>query len=130
METLVILEFAVIILLQCIGIGLHVMQKIITINKNTPELTRSEVIASFWEADAFTLVVSFLVLMLHVVAHIVFHAFFPDILEWHPLRIPFLVWAFIGALLMGYAGQRLIYKFLGSMEVVVNEKIKQKRDEV
>lgn len=120
---MIIIEFAVIVALQVIGIGLHVMQKILALDKQYPELSRREIVNTFFENDMFTLWVSALVLSLNVIVHLVIHLFAPEIM----LSIPyFLLWAFGAAFVLGYAGQRLIYKALGSTETFLNSKIENK----
>lgn len=120
----IILEFILIVVLQAIGIGLHVMQKIIGLDNKFPEMTRQEIIDTFFENDIFTLYVSALVLCLNLVVHLIVHVYSPSLIESIPY---YLLWSFGVAFVLGYAGQRLVYKFLGAAESVINKKIENKQ---
>lgn len=124
MEILIIVtEFILIAVLQFIGIRLHILQKIIAIDKAHPELTRKEVVDTFKENDSFTISVSYLVLGLNLIAHFIIHVFAPKLMDSVPY---FIIWAFALAFVLGYAGQRLIYKVLGTAESILNRRIEDK----
>lgn len=120
---LIVTEFILIAVLEYIGIRLHILQKIIAIDKAHPELTRKEVIDTFHENDSFTIKVSYLVMALNLVAHFIIHVYAPALMDTIPY---FIIWAFASAFVLGYAGQRLIYKILGTAESVINKKIESK----
>lgn len=116
------MEYLLIFILQLLGIGFHVMQKIISIGSEFPEKSRSQVFSAFLYEDWDTLLVSWLVLITHLVAHYV-------VLNYTALSTSleqYSFWSFGLALLLGYAGQRLIYKYLGSAEDFLNKKINDK----
>lgn len=107
------MEYLLIILLQLIGIGFHVMQKVISIGDNHPEKTRRQIFDVFFKEDWDTLFVSALVLITHLVAHYIIDTYTPD---FRNSVNYYVLYAFGSALVLGYAGQRLIYKWLGSAE--------------
>lgn len=110
---LIILEFVVIIVLQLLGIGFHVMQKVLIYDQQYPKLKMPEIFKVFWDEDWGSLLVSALVFFLNLVAHGVIHIWFSDVTHMVWLHVPYLAWSFILALVLGYAGQRIAYKFLG-----------------
>lgn len=112
------MEYALIVLLQLIGIGLHVMQKVIALGDQNKSMERKEIFATFWHEDWDTLFVSGLVLVLNLAAHYIIEAYtiLPKEIGNYPL------YAFGIALVLGYAGQRLIYKYLGTAEAALAKK--------
>lgn len=98
------------------------MQKIIGLGNTNPTKTIREIIAIFVSEDWDTLIVSALVLLLNLVAHFIIAAYttLPNTVEYYPL------YSFGAALVLGYAGQRLIYKYLGSAEKFLDKKVDAK----
>ena len=106
------IEYGLIVLLQFLGIGFHVMQKISALGDKFPEKTSNEIAYLFWREDWDTLFVSLLVISLNLTAHFI-------LMEY--TEVPYTVnyfylWVFGSAFLLGYAGQRIIYKQLGTAE--------------
>jgi hypothetical protein len=106
------IEYGLIILLQFLGIGFHVMQKISGLGDKFPEKTSNEIALIFWKEDWDTMMISVLVITLNLVAHFILMEYttVPDTLEY------FYLYVFGSAFLLGYAGQRIIYKQLGTAE--------------
>jgi hypothetical protein len=115
------MEYTLILILQFLGIGFHVMQKISILGDKFPEKTIGDIQAIFWKQDYDTLIVSALVLLLNLVAHYIVGEYtdIPSIKYYH-------LYSFGIALVLGYAGQRIIYKYLGTAEKFLDRKIETK----
>lgn len=112
------MEYALIIILQLLGIGFHVMQKVIALG-DTHKTKMKETFSIFWSEDWDTLFVSFLVMTLNVVAHFILESYAPkSIIEYEYYDLI----SFGIALTLGYAGQRIIYKYLGTAETALAKK--------
>lgn len=117
------MEYLLIIVLQLLGIGFHVMQKIVSLGDTCKECTRKDVISAFFKEDWDTLVVSILVLVSNLVIHYIVDTYA------HSLRDStqyYILYAFGLAFVLGYAGQRLVYKWLGSAEKRLTNEIDNK----
>lgn len=112
------MEYTIIIILQLLGIGFHVMQKISALGDKFPEKTVPEIRGIFWKEDWDTLVGSALVLALNLVVHYIIEEY-TDLAE---TVAYYILYAFGAAFILGYAGQRMIYKWLGSAEKKLTEK--------
>ena len=112
--------YILIVILQLLGISFHVMQKVVTLGDKFPEKTVRQIFLTFWQEDWDTLMISGLILLLDVVAHFVIFDFLhiPLPPEWYWQIGPFVI-----ALVMGYAGQRLIYKWFGSAEQFLDKQV-------
>ena len=115
------MEYLLIFTLQLLGIGFHVMQKIISLGDKHVEKNRSQIFSAFLYEDWDTLVVSTLIIILHLVSHYIVENYtkIDEINNYH-------LYSFGLALLLGYAGQRIIYKYLGSAEEFLNKKVSDK----
>lgn len=115
------MEYALIITLQLLGIGFHVMQKVVSIGDKYTDISPYAVFKVFWKEDWDTLAVSSLVLFLNVVVHFVLINYVPP--------LPFVQWEYFllvsygAALLFGYAGQRMIYKYFGTAEKFLDKQV-------
>lgn len=107
------MEYLLIFILQLLGIGFHVMQKVIKIGDTHRELSRKQVFNAFFDEDWDTLIVSGLVLIVNLVAHYIIDAYTP---EFRASVNYYALYAFAIAFILGYSGQRLAYKWLGSAE--------------
>jgi len=112
------MEYALIILLQAIGICLHVGPKIKELDKKFPDDTLGEVITEFWKADKITIFLSIVIIVLNLTVHFIIDEYttLPEDVKYYPL------WAFAIAILLGYAGQRLVYTYLGKAEQALIKK--------
>lgn len=106
------MEYLIIFVLQSIGIGLHAAQKMLELDKKFPDDSMNDVINMFLREDRITLVISGLVLAFNLVAHYIIDTYteLPLAVEYYP------IWAFGISFVLGYAGQRIIYKYLGKAE--------------
>jgi hypothetical protein len=116
------MEYLLIISLQLSGIGLHVMQKIIGIGNLHPDKPASETFKIFMREDWDTLCVSAIVLFLNIIVHYIVGEYAQSIsaMEYYTLT------SFAIALVLGYAGQRMIYKYLGSAEKFLDKQVENR----
>jgi hypothetical protein len=117
------MEYLLIIILQLIGIGFHVAQKVLTLDKLSPNDSLKEVLALFWKSDRITVFISALVLALNLVAHYIIGEYAPESFtawEYYDLS------SFTLALLLGYFGQRKIYEWFGKAEGFLDKRIADK----
>jgi hypothetical protein len=127
------MEYFLIIVLQLLGIGFHVMQKIISMGDNHPEKTRGQIFDTFFREDWDTLMVSALVLFTDLTIHFIMNYYDPHLMNtsfafpalWG-FTISYRAVSFIIALFLGYAGQRVAYKLFGTAEKLLNKKIENK----
>jgi hypothetical protein len=117
------MEYILIAIFEIIGVGLHVAQKIALFRKAHPQHKFKEVFEGFWAEDWNTLLVSALVLFLNLFGHYAVINYAPGDFTSHP-------WYDMGsfglALVLGYGGQRLIYKYLGTAENFLDKKVTEK----
>ena len=118
------MEYLLIFILQVLGIGLNVAKKVLQIDKKSPDDSLGEVILVFWNSDRITIFISTLVLVFNLVAHYIIGNYAESITE-----IPYYELISFGiAFVLGYAGQNLIYKYLGTAEQVLDKKADVLRD--
>lgn len=116
------MEYALIITLQLLGIGFHVMQKIVSLGDAFPNEQPFGIVKVFLKQDWDTLIVSFLVLVLNIVAHFIFTYYDAPFTKWD-----YYIFTSYGiSLIFGYAGQRLIYKYFGTAEKYLDKKVTEK----
>jgi len=114
------MEYVLILFFQSLGIGFHVMQKVVTLGDKFPEKTVRQIFLTFWQEDWDTLTISGLIVLLDAGVHYVVFDFLhiPLNPEWYWQVGPFAI-----ALVLGYAGQRLIYKWFGSAEKFLDNQV-------
>lgn len=112
------MEYFLIILLQFLGAGFHIMQKIVTIGDAHKEFTWQQVFGAFLKEDWDTLAVSGLILFLNLVVHFILATYPNSIVTINN----YILYSFLLSLILGYAGQRIVYKYLGSAERFLNKK--------
>jgi len=112
--------YLIITILQVIGIGLNVLQKVLALDKLAPDDSLKDVFVLFWKNDRITVLISGFVLALNLVAHYVIGEYGPESItgyEYYDLI------SFGIALLLGYIGQRKIYEWLGKAEQAIDKKM-------
>jgi hypothetical protein len=115
------MEYFLIFILQVIGCGLHVAQKVLELDKKFHDDSLETVLKEFLKTDRVTLIISALVLALNIVVHYIVGEYSDfDEIEYYDL------YSFGLAFVLGYAGQRLIYKYLGKAEEALNKKVESK----
>lgn len=126
---LIIAEYLFLIFFQILGIGFHVAQKIFTLDKESPEKSMKEIRDLFFENEWSSLLISGLVLLFDFSFHVVVHIWYPSFREnnitvpFLDITLPYVITSFIIALVLGYAGQRLAYKYLGKAEQYLSKKV-------
>lgn len=127
------MEYLLIILLQLLGIGFHVMQKIIKFGDQYPEMDRGKIFDIFMKEDWDTLIVSILVLVTHITLHFTANYLDPDLMNTSfafpalgGFTISYVLVSLVLALFMGYFGQRVAYKIFGTAEKYIDKKIENK----
>jgi hypothetical protein len=124
------MEYVMILILQLIGIGFHVAQKVNALDKQHPEKTIKEIYGLFFENEWSSLSISALVLVADLMFHFIVGFYFPQLKErsfhipYLEVTLPFLATSFMAAFVLGYAGQRLAYKYLGKAEQYLSDKAK------
>lgn len=115
----VLIQCVFIAFFQGVGIALQVLQNVVAIDKRNPEWSRAQVWAEFKEQDYWTLWISGVIAVAHVVAHLALLIYggegLPDL--FHNMLFSLGI-----ALVMGWGGQRIIYRFLGKAEETLNRK--------
>lgn len=126
------MEYFIVFFLQLLGILFHVAQKVNALDKQYPEKTIKQIYGQFFENDWSSLSVSVLVLVTDLVTHGILNTYFPGVMNtmvnvpMTEIQVPLIVLSFIGAFVLGYAGQRLAYKYLGKAEQYLNDKVDKK----
>src|SRR5687768_10624743 len=92
------MEYLLILILQLLGIGFHVMQKIVSLGDKFPTENRTGIFGIFMKEDWDTLVVSGLVLCLNLVVHFILSEYKPPFTQWEY----YILSSFAAALLFGY----------------------------
>lgn len=107
------------IVLFIIGVLLHVMSRISKLRKKFPELAAGDVFLTFFREDWDSLIVSGLVLLgLEVALYII------QVEQGIVLPAWLDTWGmYLFSFVMGYAGQRLVYKYLNTAEGVLERKV-------
>lgn len=116
------MEYLLIIILQLLGVGFHVGQKVKELDAKFSDDSLSDVMKEFWKQDRITLFLSVFVLASNLVAHFIVENYAPGIRAIDSYAL----YSFALAFVLGYAGQRLIYKSLGKAEEALNKKIDNK----
>jgi hypothetical protein len=117
------MEYFLIFVLQMLGIAFHVMQKIIKLGDQYPTLGRKEIFNIFLQEDWDTLCVSGLIIVADELAHYIIDEYTPDFRSGINYYI---LYAFGIAFMLGYLGQRFVYKWLGSAEKFIDKKVEGK----
>jgi hypothetical protein len=107
------MEYFLIIVLQILGVAFHIMQKVIKLGDDNPEMPRRQIFSVFFREDWDTLTVSGLILILHLVVHYAIDRYTPD---FRATINYYVLYAFAAAFMLGYLGQRAVYRWLGSAE--------------
>lgn len=116
------MEYLIIAILQLLGIGFHVMQKVSNLGNTFPQKTRKEILGIFFQEDWDTLGISALILATCEMAHYIIHNYAQTIAAMQYFE---LTW-FAVSLVLGYSGQNLVYKWLGSAETFLDKKVTEK----
>lgn len=117
------MEYALIFVLQLLGIGFHVGQKVLELDKLKPDDSLGDVFKLFWKEDKITTFISVLILILNEVLYLILLDYGPDsIVQYEYFDLIF----FAASLVMGYSGQRIIYGALGKAVSFAEKKVSDK----
>jgi hypothetical protein len=111
------MDYIFISLLMGLGVWFHIMQRVSSVRKRYAKLKFKDVWATFLDEEWDSLFVSALVCFSCVLAL--------KIIRYNEVVMPdwFENWGmYVLVLVLGYAGQRLAYKYLGTAEKVLAEK--------
>lgn len=129
---LTILEYLFILTAQVIGILMHIGQKIISLDKQFPDKTAKEIRSLFFDNEWASLFVSGIIVLAHLFIHAVIAFYIPGS-DSNVIAIPFtnvlVPWGLAGVLLaivIGYSGQKIAYKYLGKAEQYLIDKADKK----
>ena len=122
------MEYLLIIILQLLGIGFHVGQKVLILDKLSPDDTLTDVFRLFWRSDRITVFISGLVLIFNIVAHYIVGVYGEPLVTYINSfeYLNYDLCAFALAFSLGYCGQRLVYKWLGRAEIFLDKQIEEK----
>jgi len=118
------MEYALIFILQLLGIGFHVGQKVLELDKLTPDDGLRDVLNLFWKDDKITVLISvLLILPLNIVLYYILLNYGPDsVILYDYFDLIF----FAVSLTLGYSGQRIVYGALGKAVIFAEKKINDK----
>lgn len=105
-------------ILFILGVGFHVTSIIEKLRKKFPEFGLKEIVDTYFKEEWNTLIRSFLVLSTYELALFIIHmaqAKMPP--WWDKYLVPYVL-----AIVLGYCGQRIIYKYLSTAEGVLERK--------
>ena len=118
------MEYALIFILQLLGIGFHVGQKVLELDKLKPDDSLGDVFRMFWKDDKATILISIcLILPLGLVAYFILSEYGPESISGYEY---FDLIYFISSLVLGYSGQRIIYGALGKAVSFAEKKVSDK----
>lgn len=123
------MEYIIIIILEIIGIGLQIVQKAKAIDDRTPDDTLSHVFGILFRENTLTFIGSALILFLNLIVHYIVETYTnvstpgPDAAWYIVYYIPL---SFAFALILGYAGQTLVYMALGKSVDYITKKVEDK----
>src|SRR5688572_14317139 len=74
-----VLEFVLICILQFLGIGLGILQKVFELDKKSPDDTLNEVFSMYWATDRIPVFISAFILVLNLVVHLIIVVYAPEV---------------------------------------------------
>lgn len=115
--------YFLIFILQLIGISLHVLQKVLALDKLAPDDSLGEVFSLFWKSDRITVFISCAMLALNLVGHYIIEDYGQGLIAYinSYKYLSYDLLAFALAFVLGYLGQRKIYQWLGKAEGILDK---------
>lgn len=90
------------------------------LDREHPDDTLTDVWKAFWRADRVTVFISVLIMLSNLIVQFIINNYAMDI----PYQNKnFHLYMFGASFVLGYAGQNLIYRFMGTAEKFLNRKI-------
>jgi hypothetical protein len=129
------MEYFVIFVLKLIGIVFQVWRKLKALDKKYPDVTFDEIFAKFFKRteNILSLILSGVILFANEFIHYVINYYSPEVHEWSAtipytvIEIPYILFSFIIAAILGWAGQKIVYAALNKGEDWVMDKIENKQ---
>lgn len=112
------MEYLLIAVLQILGIGFKAWLTILALDKKFPDDTLDDVMSEFWKSDRITLFISFWIM----VSNLVFHFIIEEYSDLSEAVSYYMLINFAIAFVLGFAGQAIVYKYLGKAENVLMRK--------
>lgn len=127
------MEYLIISAFQFLGVGFHAGQKVTALDKQYPEIPNLEVVKTFLRQDWNTLVISVFVLLLNLLVHFVLREYANEVFSikfsftvWDVLiTLPIILFWYVVSFGAGYMGQRILYKWFGTTEKFLGDKIEK-----
>jgi hypothetical protein len=120
------MEYLLIFVIQIIGIGFHVFGKVVVLDKLYPDDSMIDVFKLFWKTDRFTVFISLWIVAAYELLYFLAYEYAPAESFVYDSDYFDLIY-FLGALVLGYAGQQLVYKALGKAVDIANKKIDEQK---
>ena len=118
------MEHFLIFVIQILGIGFNVWQKVLVLDKLYPDDTLEDVFKLFWKTDRITVFISLWIMVAYGLFYFITLNYAPDsVINFDYLDLSF----FGGALVIGYGGQAIVYKALGKAVDIANKKIDEQK---
>ncbi len=115
------MDYLFILAFQLLGMWFHVAQRIMQIKPKYPDHHWNGIIIVFWKEDWNTMAISGGVVSLQLLIHLALAFYKPQWISGEN----FMIYSLGVALILGYAGQRIIYKYLGTAEIALAKKGEQ-----
>lgn len=113
------MEYLIFLGASAFGIAFHVALKLIELGTQYPSMTRKEIGVTFMKEEWDSLGLSGIITAFMLFAHFVVHRYAPEMLSWRWFE---LTWVGV-CIIMGYQGQRLLYKWLNSAADALDRKV-------
>lgn len=119
---MIAIEYLLICVFQGLGVYFHILAKLKALDEKFPEKSYDEIKAIFYDEDRITLKMSAGILVLHLAIHLIVDLYAP-----HLRGIDYyMLWTLAAAIILGWGGQRIIYKAFGKAEQIINKQIDSK----
>lgn len=116
------MEYIILFMASVFGVAFHVAFKLIDLGNKFPSITRKEIGITFLKEEWDSLCLSGVIALFMLFIHYVIHNYAQDIVQFKWFEL-----TYIGvSIIMGYQGQRLLYKWLGSAADFLDKKVTDK----
>jgi hypothetical protein len=112
------MTFILVIAIFLLGVGFHVTQTVDRLRKKFPQFGIGEIMETYFKEEWNTLIRSFLVMCTYLLFLFILSTAQVNMpIWWDKYLVPYGL-----SLILGYAGQRLIYKYLSTAEKALENK--------
>jgi hypothetical protein len=117
------MEYLFIVILQLLGVGLQVGWTLFQLDKKFENDTLEEVVNTYWKSDRFPLFISGVILLIDLTVHGVIHVYATTARDWeYNFLVNYFTVAFAISFILGFAGQEILYRYLGKAKEVLLKK--------